>query len=138
MEIKLELVLEALEMASDFATAYYDIEEHKLQWVHEMDGFGTSEELLDLMESNPERFIKIPDQYDIREYDIMREFVDELPVGAVQDDLYRRISGRGAFRMFKDGVSFHRVEQQWYEYKRKALEKIAKEWCGERGIECGR
>ncbi|MFI3253806.1 MAG: UPF0158 family protein [Eubacteriales bacterium] len=138
MQIKLELMLEALEMASDFATAYYDIEEHKVEWIHEMDECGASEEIVELIEETSGRFFRIPNQYDIHEYEIMRDFVEELTEGTVQEDLSRRISGRGAFRNFKDGVNLHGIEKQWYEYKDKALEKIALEWCEERGFECGR
>lgn len=51
----------------------------------------------------------------------------ELPDGTIQEDLCRRISGRSAFRNFKDGVNFHGIEKQWYEYKDTELKKNDKE-----------
>lgn len=57
----------------------------------------------------------------------MRDFVVELPDGTIQEDLCRRISGRSAFRNFKDGVNFHGIEKQWYEYKDTELKKNDKE-----------
>lgn len=45
MNIKVESVVEALEMASEFATGYYDTVEGTVRWLHECSDFddGLSE-----------------------------------------------------------------------------------------------
>ena len=79
---------------------------------------------------NDENYIELPNQHDINEYDIMEEFCDEIE----NEELLDAIRGRGAFRRFKDKIIDLGVEQDWYDFKEKALMEIAKEWCEENGV----
>ncbi|MCD8021312.1 MAG: UPF0158 family protein [Clostridiales bacterium] len=45
------------------------------------------------------------------------------------------IRGRGAFRRFKDGIYYHGIEQQWYDYQADAYKQIAVRWCRDEGLE---
>lgn len=55
--------------------------------------------------------------------------------GRNQEILDRAIRGRGAFRRFEDKVYDLGLEQKWYQYRDKAHEKIARQWCEENGID---
>ena len=73
-------------------------------------------------------------------YDINRDAkeayysFETLPPPA-RDRLIIAISGRGAFRRFKDEVRRLGVEKAWYEYRDAAQREKAIEWCEENGIE---
>jgi Uncharacterised protein family (UPF0158) len=77
---------------------------------------------------NDEKYVKLPDKGDINEYDIMEEFAED------NDELSRAMRGRGTFRRFKDEIIEQCIEDDWYDFKEKALIEIAREWCEENGI----
>lgn len=83
-----------------------------------------------------EEYIPLPGQYEINEYRIMEEFIYDLPEGRNQDTLERAIQGRGDFRRFKDRLFDLNLEQKWYDYRDRAYERIAKEWCEKYNIDC--
>ena len=124
MTIKLEQVLDAIETADDAFTYFYDTQTGE-----------SYEELEELIESSGDRFLRFPTKYDIHEYSIMENFVYSLPDGTVRQELANAICGRGAFRRFKNGIRYHRLEQQWYDYRDQAYREIAIRWCRDEGLE---
>lgn len=89
----------------------------------------------ELLDEEPDRFLRLPTKYDIREYDIMANFIEELPEGKLQDSLARLIRGRGAFGRFKDGIRRAGIEQQWYDYQTAEYRRIAIRWCRDEDIQ---
>jgi hypothetical protein len=75
-----------------------------------------------------------PDEFDINEYKIMEDFCVTSQDHQVGLELLQLIKGSGAFRRFKNAIRELGVESAWYEFKRKALEKIAIEWLEENEI----
>lgn len=136
MTIKLEQVLDAIETADDAFTYFYDTQTGETLFLSDPLITGKSyEELEELIESSGDRFLRFPTKYDIHEYSIMENFVCSLPVGAARQELANAIYGRGAFRRFKNGIRYHRLEQQWYHYRDQAYREIAIRWCRDEGIE---
>ena len=134
--IKLEQVLDAIETADDAFTYFYDSQTGETVFLSDPIITGeTDEELEDLIENSGERFLRFPTKYDIHEYSIMEDFVYSLPAGAARQELANAICGRGAFRRFKNGIRYHRLEQQWYDYRDRAYRGIAIRWCGDQGLE---
>lgn len=78
--------------------------------------------------------VPLPSQYDIHEYAIMERFCQSVNSPKVADDLFRSISGRGAFRRFKDAIQRHGIREEWYRFKDEAYREIARDWCEEHGI----
>jgi hypothetical protein len=46
----------------------------------------------------------------------------------MQQELLSAIRGGGAFRRFKDAIHRFEIQDDWYQYRNEALEKIAIEW----------
>lgn len=91
--------------------------------------------LAKLVATEWQRFRRLPTQFDINEWEIMREFaVREAPT-RVGEQLEQAMRGRGAFRQFRDTARRLGVEQEWYAYRTKALERIAREWGEDLGVE---
>lgn len=65
----------------------------------------------------------------------MREFTYALPNGRLQDILFRALSGRGAFRRFREVLDDYDETGKWYAYKEAAYEQIAREWAERHDIE---
>lgn len=75
----------------------------------------------------------MPGKFEIHEWQIMSDFASSLS-GNIGDELARAIRGRGAFRMFKDAVYRHGIHEQWFEFKRMAVERIAMDALEAEGI----
>jgi len=80
-------------------------------------------------------YLQLPDQYEINEYAMMECFAESMSDDKVSDELSRVIQGSGAFHRFKDTVWHLNLTEKWYEFRGKAYEKIAIDWCKENGIE---
>ena len=78
----------------------------------------------------------MPGQYEIHEYRMMEEFIEELGNQKMQAELYRAIQGRGAFRRFKDKIRYEGIEQQWYDFQNNFYREFALRWCKENNIRC--
>ncbi len=89
-------------------------------------------ELLNREESGD--YVPLPTRYDIHEYAIMESFCSTVENRMIANDLFRSITGKGAFRRFKDALHRHGIEKNWYAYKDEAYKEIAREWCKEHGI----
>ena len=73
-------------------------------------------------------YLELPSKYDIHEYEIMKRFCYTVEDDELHDSLLHRISGRGAFRIFKDTIYEHGIADDWYEYRYQAFREIAKDW----------
>ncbi len=127
MRVKLSEIIDAIEMMDQESEYFIDKETGEIVLIN--DFTMTSEERETACEQLDEHgFYRLPTSFDIREYDIMEDFVYSLPNPA-REKLSRAISGRGAFRRFKDSIRQLGVEQQWYDYQADAYKKKAVKWC---------
>lgn len=76
-----------------------------------------------------DNYVQIPTQFEVNEWEIMKDFCYTVDDENIRDDLLNAIHGNGAFRMFKDKISQHGVRQDWFDYKRERFAEIAKRWC---------
>ncbi len=133
MKVKLSDIIDAIEMTDQYSEGFLDKETGEIEWTSDMT--MTRKEIEEINDKLDEHgFYRLPTSYDIREYDIMEEFVGNL-TGSVLESLSSAIRGKGAFRRFKDGINRLGIEQDWYDYQAKAYRRIAIEWCEENGIE---
>ena len=136
MKIRLKQVMEAIEMADDAYTAFWDRQTGETVFLDDPDITGMKNgELETLLDAEPDRFYPFPTKYEIHEYSMMEAFVEELPPGKAQNELAGAIRGRGAFRRFKNGIRYFGIEQQWYDYLAEAYREIAIHWCRDNGLE---
>ena len=138
MKIKLQQVIQAIEEANEVFTSFWDTKTGKTVYLAEplmTEMTEADEALASEMENTPERFLRFPTKYEIHQYRIMEDFIDQLSPGKAQKELAYAIRGKGAFRRFKQSVRFHGLEQRWYDYLAKAYRELAIRWCVEEGLE---
>lgn len=86
-------------------------------------------------------FIGLPTPFEVHEYRIMENFIYSLEDTAMQDDLFRAIRGRGAFRIFKDKIFDHGIRDDWFTFKNNSIKRIAIDFLEAEGIgyvdDCG-
>jgi len=135
MNVKLDVILDAIEMADDNYTYFLDLETGESVFLADELVTGLDNEgLEDEIEENLERYLRLPTKFEIHEYHIMEEFIWTLKVDRA-DKLEHAIQGRGAFRRFKDMVDRMGISQQWYDFQAEYYRKLAIEWCQEHGLE---
>jgi hypothetical protein len=105
--------LEAAEAGDDFGS-YSDWEQEAIQ------------EAQDIL--NTDDYLPLPTKLDIHEYSIMEQFCNEIEDAELSNELLFQIRGSGAFQRFKHAIHRHNIDEDWYRYRQKALEKIAIDW----------
>ena len=138
MAIPLKQVIQAIEEASEVFTSFWDTKTGKTVYLADPLMVGMTEEdkaLAAAIEDMPDRFLRFPTKYEIHQYRIMEDFVDQLSPGKAQEELVHAIRGKGAFRRFKQSVRYHGLEQRWYDYLAEAYRELAIRWCEEEGLE---
>jgi hypothetical protein len=73
-------------------------------------------------------WLELPTRDSHDDYRIMKAFCLERCEGDVQDELLRAISGRGAFRWFRDVIHRHGLTDAWYAFRREELAAEVAGW----------
>ena len=102
-------------------------EDERADW--EKESLAKAAEIL-----NSEAWIALPSKFEINEWEIMRDFAQSQTDREAAENLLRAIQGRGAFRYFKDKVNQYGLRDEWFEFKGRALERIARRALEEAGI----
>jgi hypothetical protein len=145
----LEDLIDALEEQSDTLFAFLDR--------HTGEVFLITEESLALTEADPEtiamlpdwqkeeavralliettdRYLALPDRFDINEWNIMNEFAQEAKRNDIRTALVRAVQGNHPFRRFKDQIANHHLWDDWNRFRRHAFVEIIRDWSEENGI----
>lgn len=133
MKVKLSDIIEALEFTDDTTHYFLDKTTGEIVMVSEF-GMDSEEQQEAYDRLDEHGFYRLPEQRELNGYHTMETFIETLPSPA-RDRLEIAISGRGAFRRFKDEIRRLGVEKDWYQYEEDSFKNTAIEWCEENGIE---
>jgi hypothetical protein len=148
MTVKLSELVDALEQQGDGIEQYLDLqtgrvilltEDLKLiaddegernlhEWMREVQAE------LRLLEDDPDRFIQLPSQRDLREGRMVTAFCESLSSDEQRDELLDAFRGRRAFRRFKDTADALGLLASWYAFRRQEIEAFAIDWCEDNEI----
>ena len=81
-----------------------------------------------------DKYVKLPKQYDIHEYEIMEEFAYATPNQRYQEKLLHVLRGRKPYRNFKDEINCLGISETYYAWRLITLCKKAKNWCEENEV----
>jgi Uncharacterised protein family (UPF0158) len=83
-----------------------------------------------------DRYMRIEAIDSSQSFRIMEDFVVQLADRRLAQTLERALQQRKPFRHFKDELAGHPAQRQdWFAFERSALERIARRWCADCGIE---
>ena len=136
MKVYLREVLDALDAATDSTVFVFSKRRNRVLLFVEGSLADDLEENITLEDAlnDPDRYIPLPREYEIHEYQIMENFVNSLENEDAACELLHAMQGKGAFRRFKEMLSLLSLEDRWYNHREEAYEKIAVEWCVKNGI----
>jgi Uncharacterised protein family (UPF0158) len=81
-----------------------------------------------------ERYLPLPSRFEVNEWNIMRDFCEQIKQDKARNSLVNAVHGNHAFRKFKDQIASHNLWKPWNQFRRSALEEILRPWCEENGI----
>jgi hypothetical protein len=135
--IKIDMgeVLYALEN-SDYETSYFlDLDTGHLELIQENLDLPEQDEVKKKIDSQPDRYEKVPEAEPRDGYQDMLEFTETLTDNRLRELLLVALNGRGAFRRFKDVLFSHPAERErWFSFKNERMEERAKEWLNDIGV----
>jgi hypothetical protein len=148
VRVSLREIIDGMQLQSDEMSAYLNIETGQVVPVSaedlmaaefgETDAAGADWEIeaaeIARAVAAGKDYVALPDRFEIDEYRMMERFANGMTDAWANQRLERAIQGRGAFRRFKDAVQDLGLAQQWYEYRDRAYEAIAIDWCDANGI----
>ncbi len=136
MKIKLSELIQTLEFQVEDSNSYYDMETGKVHsvWDGMIDGKRAPKEEIEAFDDE-DRYLFLPSVDTTDEYEIMRDYVYSLPEGKLQSRLFQAISGRGAFRRFRETLEDLGREDDWERYHDAKIEEIGREWAQSNEIE---
>ena len=133
MKVKLSEIIDAIDFTDQYTEYFLDRETGEVVMINDM-VMSTSEKEEAYDQLDEHGFYRLPDQRDIDDYRTMEEFISTLS-GSSASRLSSAISGRGAFRRFKDEIIRLGVDKEWYEFEDSSHRRIAIRWCEEHGLE---
>ena len=150
-EVKLDVIIEALEMADDSISSYLDIETGEVHSITEEefdlaeDPQTTIEDLPNwqreavklarsIQEQDDKRYLALPNKFDVHEWAIMDRFSVTLRDAQMRNDFHGGIRGAGAFRFFKHLLTEYNLWDAWNRFKQVELRQMAIQWCKENSI----
>ncbi|MFB6467874.1 UPF0158 family protein [Cytobacillus sp. Hz8] len=147
MQVKLEHIIEGMELQSEENHPYLNLKTGEIVYVSlealliAKDG-EKYEHLPEWQQKEVKLALKIvetfneyaslPSSYDINEYDMKEDFCFSLSDIKKKERLLNSIRGKGAFRRFKDNVNRFGIYNQWYDYRVKNYKEKAIEFCESR------
>ena len=150
-DVKLDAIIEALEMADDSISSYLDLETGKVHSITDEE-YDLAEDPPTVIEDLPEwqleavnlarsireqegkRYLALPDRFDVHEWAIMDRFSETLKNAQMKNDFRSGIRGAGAFRLFKRLLDEYTLWDAWNRFKQLELRQMAIQWCEENGI----
>jgi uncharacterized protein UPF0158 len=147
--VRLDEIVEALEMQFDESASYLDLDTGQVVTVSKdllraAEAPGDEEPDLPTWQKDEwetatrivstDRFRELPTKFDVHEWAIMQDFSRSLQSDSIREDLVRAIHGPGAFRNFKDTVRRHGMVSAWFAFRTEALRQIVRNWCEENQI----
>ena len=105
---------------------YLDRESGEVVSFHEDDA---DEDEWQVLDRDPERYLRIEPMASADSYEVMRSFVGTLPRGRAQAELMLTLDGRKPFRRFKETLlKYPTVREAWFDFHEQAVVALFQAW----------
>lgn len=92
-------------------------------------------EVYNLMYKDIDNYIVLPNNFDVRDSDIMEDFIETVKNENKRQQLEQCMWQKGMYRKFKDKLLQIGLEEQYCKFYDERLKEIAIEWCEENNLE---
>lgn len=92
-------------------------------------------EVYDLLYNDVENYIALPNNFEIKDSDIMEEFIETVSNNNKRIQLENCMWQKGMYRKFKDKLIEIGLENEYYKFYDEKLKEISIEWCNDNNLE---
>ena len=92
-------------------------------------------EVYDLLYNDVDNYIAVPNNFKIKDSDIMEEFIETISNNNKRIQLENCMWQKGMYRKFKDKLMEIGLENEYYKFYDEKLKEISIEWCKENNLE---
>lgn len=92
-------------------------------------------EVYHLLYNDMDNYIALPGYFEIKDSDIMKEFINTISNNNKRIQLENCMWQKGMYRKFKDKLIEIGLENEYYKFYDEKLKEIAIEWCKENNLE---
>lgn len=146
IRVRLEAIVDAMEMQSETMTSYLHrptgrvltVSEEALAAAEEDDEDSVDDEELAAAReilAGGDEYLALPDRFEIDEYRMMERFAGGIENERARDAILIALPGTGAFLRFKEAVHSLGLADSWYTFRERAYGDVARTWCEANGIE---
>ncbi len=138
MTVKLQDVIDGITFANAEAQFFYHTKTGTVKILMDnIYGIGRDKALMRDIDKNPDDYLSLPNEYEVDEFAMMADFVDELDDSEAASALFRVLEedGNAAQRLFKQSVKAFELEKEWKKFRDACYAEIARQWCEENEIE---
>jgi hypothetical protein len=132
--INLKDLAEQFEMVPEEPCFWFDRETNEVIFVNTFDPEKEDKKLLKTIEKDPDRYVELPSEFEMHEWQVMADFVDEIEDDSLRDRFASAIHGRGAFRNFERLTYENDMEKAWFAFKHEVYKEKARQWCEDNDI----
>jgi hypothetical protein len=134
--IDAEELIMALEYHGHESQYFLDLQTGEVLFLVDEAYVGPNEELEMQIEAEPDRYRAIDPFPSSVGWQVMAEFIEQLPISEARERLPRAIERSHPFRQFKDMLlDYPKIREQWFAFHERAMLQLAREWLEDEGIE---
>ncbi len=123
--IRLENIVDALERTDDTTEQFLNIKTGEIVFIDSLYGDDNDEELLEETEFS-DNYVILPNQYEINEFEIMKNFAFSVEDNLIKEKLLNVLNHRHPFRNFKDQIWVLGIREDYFKFRENAYYNIAK------------
>lgn len=134
MFVNIEDILDAMEMVDQYSEFFLNETTGEIIMVSETS--MSREEIEAIYDRlDDDGYFKLPTQYDIDDYNIPEDFVNNLPHSEAKDFLENAIASQDSFEQFQQVIESYDLVDDWYQFHDRTYRMIAENWCIDNEIE---
>jgi hypothetical protein len=134
--IDAEELIMALEYHGHESQYFLDLQTGEVLFLADEAYVGPNEELEMQIESEPDRYRAIDPIPSSVGWQVMAEFIEQLPIGEARVRLTRAVERSHPFRQFKDTLlDYPKFREQWFAFHERTMLQLAREWLEDEEIE---
>lgn len=136
MKVRLQDVVDGIQYSNAKSQFFYYTQTGEVVMLMDsVYGIGKDRGLMARIDAHPDWYLPLPNEYEVDEYGMMADFVDEVHDAAAAAALLRALDDDHPAGAFSSVIRAFDLEIEWNYFRNSCYAMIARAWCEENEIE---
>lgn len=136
MKVRLQDVVDGIQYSNAKSQFFYYTQTGEVVMLMDsVYGIGKDRGLMAKIDAHPDWYLPLPNEYEVDEYGMMADFVDEVHDAAAAAALLRGLDDDHPAGAFSSVIRAFDLEIEWNYFRNSCYAMIARAWCEENEIE---